>query len=122
MQDAYILPLSGLEGRKRTCSLVAGLQERDADTTGFCSSALRTLFCDHWSKSLTDDTMSSVARDAAAGAARRRYRCFLRHELLAVNMATLTSCHYSAQKQPAATHAATRTESATSRMLFFKKF
>ena len=44
---------------------------------------------------LTGDTMSSVARDAAAGAARRRrdrrYRSFWRHELMAVKMATSTA-------------------------------
>ena len=38
----------------------------------FCSSALRTLFCDRWSMTLTGDTMSSVARDVAAGAVKRR--------------------------------------------------
>ena len=63
---------------------------------------------------LTGDTMSSVARDAAAGAARRRrerrHRSFWRHELMAVKMATLTACHHSAQKKPAATHAATQTD------------
>ena len=41
----------------------------------------RRLFCDRWSTFLMGDTMSSVARDAAAGAARRRrerrYRSFL---------------------------------------------
>ena len=57
--------------------------------------------------------MSGVARDVAAGAAKRRrdrrYRSFWRHELMAVRMATLTACHRSAQKKPAATHAATQT-------------
>ena len=63
---------------------------------------------------VTGDAMSSVARDAAAGAARRRrerrYRSFWRHELMAVKMATLTACHHSAQKKLAATHAATQTD------------
>ena len=63
---------------------------------------------------LTGDTMLSVARDVAAGAAKRRrerrYRSFWRHELMAVKMATLTACHHSAQKKPAATHAATQTD------------
>ena len=58
--------------------------------------------------------MSSVARDVAAGAAKRRrerrYRSFWRHELIAVKMATLTACHHSAQKKLAATHAATQTD------------
>ena len=80
----------------------------------FCSSALRTSYCDRWSMTLTGDTMSSGARDVTAGAARRRrerrYRSFWRHELLAVKMATLTACHHSAQKKPAATHAATQTD------------
>ena len=62
---------------------------------------------------LTGDTMSSVARDAAAGAARRRrerrYRSFWRHELMAVKLATLTACHHSAQNKPAVTHAASQT-------------
>ena len=34
---------------------------------------------------------------------------FWRHEVMAVRMATLTACHHSAQKKPAATHAATQT-------------
>ena len=62
---------------------------------------------------LTGDTMSSVARDVAAAATRRRdrrYRSLRRHELMAVKMATLTACHHSAQKKPAATHAATQTD------------
>ena len=58
--------------------------------------------------------MLSVARVAAAGAARRRrerrYRSFWRHELMAVKMATLTACHHSAQKKPAVTHAATQAD------------
>ena len=63
---------------------------------------------------LTGDTMSSVARVAAAGIARRRrerrYRSFWRHELMAVKMATLTACHHSAQKKLAVTHAATQSD------------
>ena len=50
--------------------------------------------CDRWSTTLTDDTVSGVARDVAAGAAKRkrdrRHRTFWRHELRAVRMATLT--------------------------------
>ena len=38
----------------------------------FCSSALRTLFCDLWSTTLTGDTMSGVARDVAAGAGKMK--------------------------------------------------
>ena len=68
---------------------------------------------DRWSTTQTGDTMSGVARDVAAGAAKRRrdrrYRSFWRHELMAVRMATLTACHHSAQKKPAATRAATQT-------------
>ena len=36
------------------------------ETRCFCSSALRTLFCDRWSMTPTGDTMTSVARDVAA--------------------------------------------------------
>ena len=63
---------------------------------------------------LKGDTMSNVARDAAAGAARRRrerrYRNYWRRELMAVKMATLTACHHSAQKKLTATHALTQTD------------
>ena len=63
---------------------------------------------------LTGDTMSGVARDVAAGAAKkrrdRRYRSFWLHELMAVKMATLTACHHSAQKKLAAIHAAMQTD------------
>ena len=42
--------------------------------------------CDRWSTTPTGDTMSGVARDVAAGAAKprrdRRYRTFWRHELM----------------------------------------
>ena len=38
----------------------------------FCSSALRIFCCCRCSETLTGDTMSGVARDAAAGAAKRR--------------------------------------------------
>ena len=59
--------------------------------------------------------MSGVARDVAAGAAKRRrsrrYRSIWRHELMAVKMATVTACHHSAQRL-AATHAATQTDAA----------
>ena len=51
--------------------------------------------------------MSGVARDVAAGAAKRRrdrrYRSFL-----AVRMATLTACHHSAQKNAVQRHQCTQ--------------
>ena len=69
--------------------------------------------CGRPSKTPTGDTMSGVARDAAADAAKRRpdrqYRSFWRHELMAIRMAKATACHHSAQKRSAATHAATHT-------------
>ena len=56
--------------------------------------------------------MSGVARDVAAGAAKRRrdrrYRSFWRHELMAVRMATLTACHHSAQKNAVQRHQCTQ--------------
>ena len=92
----------------------AGQQQRQQQSKQqgvFPQTRCALFFCDRWSMTLTGDTMSSVARDAAAGAARRRrerrYRSFW---LMAVKMATLTACHHSAQKKPAATHAATQTD------------
>ena len=48
-----------------------------------CSSALRTLFCDRWSTTLTGDTMSGVARDVAETKERPSIPQLWRHELMA---------------------------------------